>query len=61
LVHATARVKLSLAQVRLAPGPGHAQNRQRAKRVELAVMKAAWKSLAASCIAWSMVAVAAHA
>jgi hypothetical protein len=28
-------VKLSLAEVRLAPGPGHAQDRQRPKEVEL--------------------------
>jgi hypothetical protein len=34
-MHAPAPVKLSLAQVRLAPGPGHAQNRQRPERVEL--------------------------
>jgi hypothetical protein len=35
LVHATAREKLSLAQVRLAPGAGHAQDRQRPERIEL--------------------------
>ena len=35
LVHPTARVKLPLAEVRLAPGAGHPEDRQRPERVEL--------------------------
>jgi hypothetical protein len=35
LVHATARVELALVQLRLAPGAGDAQDRQRSERIEL--------------------------
>jgi hypothetical protein len=33
-VHATPSVELAIVEIGLAPGPGHAQDRQRPERVE---------------------------